>query len=70
MDALLNNEINLLINTTKTKGSIKDSYSIRRTALMNNVPYYTTIAGARVAVDAIENLKKHSLKVRSLQSIH
>ena len=70
VDALLNNEINLVINTTKTKGSIKDSYSIRRTALMNNIPYYTTIAGARVAVDAIENLKKHALKVRSLQSIH
>ena len=26
---------------------------------MNNIPYYTTIAGAKVAVDAIENLKNH-----------
>ena len=66
----LDNEINLVINTTKTQGSIRDSYSIRRTSLINNIPYYTTIAGAKVAVDAIENLKKNALSVQSLQSIH
>ena len=37
---------------------------------MNNIPYYTTIAGAKVAVDAIESLKNHTLTVQSLQSIH
>jgi len=70
VDALLKNTINLVINTTKTQGSIRDSYSIRRTSLMNNIPYYTTIAGAKVAVDAIEHLKKNKLMVKSLQSIH
>ena len=70
VDALLNNEINLVINTTKTQGSIRDSYSIRRTALMINIPYYTTIAGAKVAVNAIENLKNHALTVKSLQTLH
>jgi carbamoyl-phosphate synthase large subunit len=70
VDALLNNEINLVINTTKTQGSIRDSYSIRRTSMMNNIPYYTTIAGAKVAVDSIEYLKKNTLSVKSLQSIH
>ena len=70
VDSLLSNDINLVINTTKTQGSIRDSYSIRRTSLMNNIPYYTTIAGAKVAVDAIESLKNHALTVRSLQSIH
>ena len=70
VDALLAKEISLVINTTKTQGSIRDSYSIRRTSLMNNIPYYTTIAGAKVAVDAIENLKKNTLSVRSLQSIY
>ncbi|MDC0226702.1 hypothetical protein OAK12_01170, partial [Alphaproteobacteria bacterium] len=70
VDALLNKEISLVINTTKTQGSIKDSYSIRRTSLMNNIPYYTTIAGARVAVDAIENLKKNTLSVKDIQSIN
>ena len=70
VDSLLNNEISLVINTTKTQGSIRDSYSIRRTSLMHNIPYYTTIAGAKIAVDAIENLKKRKLTVKSLQSIH
>ena len=70
VDALLNKEINLVINTTKTQGSIRDSYSIRRTSLMHNIPYYTTIAGAKVAVDAIEHLKKNTLSIKSLQSIH
>ena len=37
---------------------------------MNNIPYYTTIAGAKVAVDAIENLKNNNLNIKSLQSIH
>ena len=70
VDALLGNKIHLVINTTKTQGSIRDSYSIRRTSLMHNIPYYTTIAGARVAVDAIEHLENNDLKVRNLQSIH
>ena len=70
IDSLLNKDISLVINTTKTQGSIRDSYSIRRTSLMNNIPYYTTIAGAKIAVDAIENLKNHTLTVKSLQSIH
>ena len=70
VESMLNGDIDLVINTTKTQSSIRDSYSIRRTALMINIPYYTTIAGAKVAVDAIEALKKEKLTVRSLQSIH
>ncbi len=70
VDALINNKIQLVINTTKTQGSIRDSYSIRRTSLMHNIPYYTTIAGAKVAVDAIGLLKNTKVKVNSLQSIH
>ena len=70
VDSLLLGNINLVINTTKTQNSLRDSYSIRRTSLMNNIPYYTTMAGAKVAADAIEVLKKNDLTVRSLQSIH
>ena len=70
VDLLLSGDIDLVINTTKTQNSIRDSYSIRRTSLMNNIPYYTTMAGAKVAVDAIEILKKNNLTVRSLQSIN
>ena len=69
VDSIIANKINLVINTTKTQGSIRDSYSIRRTALTYNIPYYTTIAGAKIAVDTIEHLKNNSLKVNSLQDL-
>jgi len=70
VDSLINNEIQLVINTTKTQSSIRDSYSIRRTSLMYNIPYYTTIAGARVAVDAIEHMKTQEFTIKSLQTIN
>ena len=38
--------------------------------IIRDIPYYTTIAGAKIAVDAIENLKNSKLTVKSLQSIH
>ena len=69
VDAIKRNQIDLVINTTKTQGSIRDSYSIRRTALTYNIPYYTTIRGAKIAVDTIEHLKNSSLKVKSLQDL-
>ena len=70
VDSLIKNEIDLVINTTKTQSSIRDSYSIRRTSLMHNIPYYTTIAGAKVAVDAIEHIEKNDFKIKSLQSLN
>ena len=70
VDSLVNNEIQLVINTTKTQSSIRDSYSIRRTSLMYNIPYYTTIAGAKVAVDAIEHMKTQEFTIKSLQTIN
>ncbi len=70
VDSLTNNKIDLVINTTKSQSSIRDSYSIRRTSLMYNIPYYTTIAGAKVAVDAIEHIKKNDFKIKSLQTIN
>ena len=70
VNLLLSQKIDLVINTTKTQHSIRDSYSIRRTSLMNNIPYYTTMAGAKVAVEAIEVLRKNNLTVTSLQSIN
>ena len=69
VDAIKANKIDLVINTTKTQGSIRDSYSIRRTALTFSIPYYTTIAGAKIAVDTIEHLKNNMLKVKSLQDL-
>ena len=62
-------EISLLIPIFNVEKTITQVIN-RLINLMNNIPYYTTIAGAKIAVDAIENLKKNNLSVRSLQSIH
>ena len=70
VDSLIDNKIDLVINTTKSQSSVRDSYSIRRTSLMYNIPYYTTIAGAKIAVDAIEHMKKNGFKIKSLQSLN
>ena len=70
VDSLTRNEIDLVINTTKTQSSIRDSYSIRRTSLMYNIPYYTTIAGAKVAIDAIEQIKNNEFVIQSLPALN
>ncbi|WP_273759326.1 carbamoyl-phosphate synthase large subunit [Bartonella sp. ML70XJBT.G] len=67
-DAIRNRQIQLIFNTTSTPSAISDSKSLRHAALMQKVPYYTTIAGAQAAVEAIKALKNSSLEVRSLQS--
>ena len=54
VDAILNGAVQLIINTTESAQAIADSYSIRRTALTDNIPHYTTITGARAAISAIE----------------
>ncbi|HEM47503.1 MAG TPA: carbamoyl-phosphate synthase large subunit, partial [Alphaproteobacteria bacterium] len=68
VDAMIDGQIQLVINTTEGAKSIEDSFSLRRTALTSGIPYYTTIAGARAAVRAIQALKHGSLEVASLQS--
>ncbi|MDG2205189.1 MAG: carbamoyl-phosphate synthase large subunit [Alphaproteobacteria bacterium] len=68
VDAILNGEIQLVINTTEGAQAISDSFSIRRTAVTNNVPHYTTMTGAAAAVDGIEVLSAAGLEVTPLQA--
>jgi carbamoyl-phosphate synthase large subunit len=68
VDAMKNGGVQLVFNTTDGAQAIADSFSIRRTALMNKIPYYTTVAGARAAVAAIGVLKSGTLEVAPLQS--
>ncbi len=70
VDHLKNGEVQLVINTTFGKKEIAQSYSIRRTALVNNVPYFTTLAGAVAGVGAIEALVRIGLDVKALQSYY
>ena len=70
IDRMDDGGVQLVINTTLGKQALKDSYSIRRTALHMAIPYCTTIAAAAAYLDAIEAVKEGELKVSSIQEYH
>ena len=67
-DAVVNGDVCLVINTTEGAQAIADSFSIRRSAVTNNVPHYTTMTAAFAAADGIEALKSATLEVAPLQA--
>jgi carbamoyl-phosphate synthase large subunit len=68
VDAIKSGDIQLVINTTGGGQSVADSFDIRRSALTQGVPHYTTAAGARAAVHAIAALRAGTLDVAPLQA--
>ncbi|HEX5512794.1 MAG TPA: carbamoyl-phosphate synthase large subunit [Gammaproteobacteria bacterium] len=68
VDAIKNDEIDLIVNTTEGKQAIADSFSIRREALHRKVSYTTTIAGARATCLALSYLDVQ--EVNRLQDLH
>ncbi|MEY4785456.1 MAG: hypothetical protein RIR41_3391 [Pseudomonadota bacterium] len=68
VDALINGKVQLVFNTTEGAQSLLDSASIRRAALAQGIPYYTTISGARAVVQAIRVLKTRPLEAGALQT--
>ncbi|MEC9367107.1 MAG: carbamoyl-phosphate synthase large subunit, partial [Pseudomonadota bacterium] len=68
VDAMKNREVALVFNTTEGAKALADSTSIRRTALLYHIPYYTTLAGAMAVTRAIEAVKADTLDVAPLQS--
>ena len=67
VDAIKNGEIQLVLNTTETRSSESDSKSIRQTAVMKKVPYFTTLPGIISATKAIAANKAGAIEVRPLQ---
>jgi carbamoyl-phosphate synthase large subunit len=70
VDYIKNGDVQLLINTTMGKHAIRDSYDIRRAALVYNIPYCTTIPGAFAATHGIKALLEGPLAINSLQEYH
>jgi carbamoyl-phosphate synthase large subunit len=70
VDAIKSHEIAMVFNTTFGAESVADSYSIRRSTLMNNVAYYTTVAGMNAAVDGILAMRRERLDVTPLQEYY
>ncbi len=69
-DSLVSGEVQLLINTPLGKLTQHDDYVLRRTALLQRVPYTTTISAAKAACDAILAIRSREGTVRSLQAWH
>ncbi len=67
VDAIKNGEIQLVLNTTETASSESDSKSIRQTAVMQKVPYYTTLPGIISATKAIAAQRADAITVKPLQ---
>jgi carbamoyl-phosphate synthase large subunit len=70
IDLIKNNEIDLIINTALGERTVRDSTSIRRTALLYKVPYVTTLAGALATAEACAALRGQRLSVKTLQEYH
>ncbi len=67
-DAIRNRQVQLVFNTTDGNKAISDSKSLRRAALMQKVPYYTTMSGSLAAAEAIRALKQ-GFEVRPLPEL-
>ena len=63
--------VDLVINTVGADPvAVRDSASIRTSALLRGIPYFTTAAAARAGIGAIRALQLATIGVRALQDIH
>ena len=67
VDRMKNGDVQIVFNTTEGRQSLQDSFSIRRSALMMKIPYYTTAAGALAAAQGVAAVRDGALEVRPLQ---
>ncbi|MEM0991042.1 MAG: carbamoyl-phosphate synthase large subunit, partial [Pseudomonadota bacterium] len=67
VDRMKDGGVVLVFNTTEGAQSVRDSFDIRATALVQKIPYYTTASGALAAAMAIETLSDGELEVAPLQ---
>ncbi len=70
VDAIINREVHIVINTVEGVQSIADSYTIRRSAVDQNLAYFTTVPGARAVVLGIEALRRKDWDVKPLQDFY
>src|SRR3990170_4948427 len=66
VDLIHKKKVDLIINTPRSKQTVKDGYQIRRAAVDFSVPYITTIQAALAAADAIEAMKKGNITIKSM----
>ncbi len=70
VDRIQDGDVALIFNSTEGWQSLKDSASIRATAMAQKVPYFTTAPASVAAARAIEALGRNSLDVKPLQAYY
>jgi carbamoyl-phosphate synthase large subunit len=68
VDLMKDGKVQLVFNTVDGAGALTDSFTLRRTALMHKIAYYTTVAGAKASVEGIAAVNEGALEVAPLQS--
>ncbi|MCK8483507.1 carbamoyl-phosphate synthase large subunit [Aliiroseovarius sp. S2029] len=68
IDRMKDGEVQLVLNTTEGTQSVNDSREMRKVALMDKIPYFTTLAASHVAVRAMQARTEREIEVRPLQS--
>ena len=67
VDQIKNGEIALILNSTAGAQAVDDSRSMRAAALMDRIPYYTTLAASHAAAFAIKAHSEGDVGVKALQ---
>lgn len=67
VDLISSGKVSLVVNTPEGPRTTQDSYEIRRTSLVEGIPYFTTIAAAEAGMQGIQELMKKPLTVKSIQ---
>jgi carbamoyl-phosphate synthase large subunit len=67
VESIESQKINIVINTVFGEQSIKDSFTLRRSSLNQNLPYCTTMAGASALVSALRAIKEEGLTIKTIQ---
>ncbi|MFQ5646580.1 MAG: carbamoyl-phosphate synthase large subunit [bacterium] len=70
VDIIKDNKISLVINTIEGKRAKDDSYELRRASLVGSIPYFTTISGAKAALQAISSQSKLPVRTQTIQKYH
>jgi carbamoyl-phosphate synthase large subunit len=69
-DEIVNRKVDLVVNTPLGRESFFDDRTVRRAAMMHEVPCITTLTGAAAAVSAIRAMRQQGVAVRALQDYH
>jgi carbamoyl-phosphate synthase large subunit len=70
VDHILNNQVQIIVNTPLGRESFFDDRAMRRVAMLHNVPCITTLTGASAAVEAIRAVTTSALDVTAIQDYH